>query len=119
MLVFKESPVLVRSGLTKAIGQPRELEKNLDDPSYFEREVDLSLPVVAVVAATPLKVATPVKQERESIGTIRTEPSTEVAQVAEVSRSDRDEEMKERIRKVVGDVNEIHYTPIKSLNSFN
>jgi hypothetical protein len=36
VLVFKDAPRLVFSGLTKAIGAPRELEKNIEEPQYFE-----------------------------------------------------------------------------------
>ena len=61
VLVFKEAPRLVFTGLTKAIGAPRDLEKNLEDTQYFESPLDITIPhaetielkvkPVAVVAA--------------------------------------------------------------------
>ena len=44
MLVFKEAPRIVFTGLTKALGAPRDLEKNLEDARYFETTVDISIP---------------------------------------------------------------------------
>lgn len=44
VLVFKEPPVLVNEDVTQCIGRPRELEKNLEDPSYFNnKSVDLTI----------------------------------------------------------------------------
>ena len=45
MLVFKEVPELVYSGLTKTLGKAKELEKNIEDPSYFNSDIDISIPV--------------------------------------------------------------------------
>jgi hypothetical protein len=44
VLVFKEAPRIVFTGLTKALGAPRDLEKNLEDARYFETTVDISIP---------------------------------------------------------------------------
>jgi hypothetical protein len=44
VLVFKEAPRVVFTGLTKAIGSPRDLEKNLEDLQYFESAIDISIP---------------------------------------------------------------------------
>jgi hypothetical protein len=47
ILVFKETPRLLFTGLKKDIGEPREYEKNLADANQaFEKtKVDLSIPV--------------------------------------------------------------------------
>jgi len=46
VLVFREAPTLVYTGLTRKIGEPREFEKNKDDSSYFDREdIDLQVPL--------------------------------------------------------------------------
>lgn len=46
VLVFKEAPEVVYTGLTKIIGKPRELEKNIEDESYFENKgFDINIPV--------------------------------------------------------------------------
>lgn len=46
VLVFKEAPEVVYKGLTKIIGKPRELEKNIEDESYFENKgFDINIPV--------------------------------------------------------------------------
>lgn len=45
MLVFRDAPQLIYSGLSKTIGKPRELEKNMEDQSYFDSEMNLSIPV--------------------------------------------------------------------------
>ena len=45
MLVFKEPPELIYTGLTRLIGKPRELEKNLEEPLYLDSEIDISIPV--------------------------------------------------------------------------
>jgi hypothetical protein len=42
--VFKEAPRVVFSGLSRGIGSPRDLEKNLDDAKYFESAIDISIP---------------------------------------------------------------------------
>ncbi len=44
MLVFKEAPRIVFTGLTKTLGAPRDLEKNLEDAKYFETAVDIAIP---------------------------------------------------------------------------
>ena len=35
---------MVFTGLTKTIGAPRDLEKNLEDLKYFESPLDISIP---------------------------------------------------------------------------
>jgi hypothetical protein len=45
VLVFKEAPELVYSGLTKTLGKAKELEKNLEDPSCFDSDIDINIPV--------------------------------------------------------------------------
>ena len=42
--MFKEAPKILFTGLTKAIGSPREIEKNLEDTKYFDQQVDLKIP---------------------------------------------------------------------------
>lgn len=43
-MVFREAPRLVFTGLTKTLGAPRDLEKNVEDPRYFETAVDITIP---------------------------------------------------------------------------
>ena len=35
VMLFREQPKLVYTGLTEEIGKPREFEKNLEDEAYF------------------------------------------------------------------------------------
>ena len=44
-MVFKEAPELLYSGLTKVIGKPRDLEKNLDETTYFDSNLDIVIPI--------------------------------------------------------------------------
>jgi hypothetical protein len=44
-LVFKEAPELIYTGLTKAIGKPRDLEKNLEETVYFDSKLDIEIPI--------------------------------------------------------------------------
>jgi hypothetical protein len=61
-LVFKEAPRLVFTGLSKALGAPRDLERNLDDARYFESPVDISIPHAETneMKAKPVVVVKPV-----------------------------------------------------------
>ena len=43
VLVFRDAPKIIFTGLTKTIGAPRDLEKNLDDFAYFESAIDLRI----------------------------------------------------------------------------
>ena len=47
ILVFKDAPKLLFTGLTKDIGNPREYEKNVvEGGDYFEKvEIDISIPL--------------------------------------------------------------------------
>lgn len=36
---------MIYSGLTKVLGKPRDLEKNLEDPKYFNENFDISIPI--------------------------------------------------------------------------
>ncbi len=45
VLLLKDPPMLLFTGLTEEIGQPRDYDQNLEDPSYFERETDLTIPI--------------------------------------------------------------------------
>ena len=46
VLVFKEAPILVYTGLNKAIGKPRDMEKNNEEGGkYFDSDFDISIPV--------------------------------------------------------------------------
>ncbi len=45
VLVHKEAPIIVYTGLTKIIGKPRELEKNKEEQAYFESQFDFMIPV--------------------------------------------------------------------------
>jgi hypothetical protein len=81
VLVFKEAPRLIFSGLTKTIGSPRDLEKNLEDSKYFESAIDISIPqgetnelkakpvpvVVTTSAAAASVVIVPPKNEEQKV----------------------------------------------------
>lgn len=43
--MYKDVPEVIYTGLTKKIGQPRELEKNLAEPALFDSNVDLTIPI--------------------------------------------------------------------------
>ena len=47
ILVFRESPVLLFTGLEKDIGNPREYEKNVaEGEEYFEKvDIDIKIPL--------------------------------------------------------------------------
>ena len=47
ILVFRESPVLLFTGLTKDIGNPREYEKNVEEgDDYFQNvAIDTTIPI--------------------------------------------------------------------------
>ena len=47
ILVFKDAPKLLFTGLTKDIGNPREYEKNLvEGDCYFDKvDIDVSIPL--------------------------------------------------------------------------
>ncbi len=45
VLVFRDAPEIVYTGLGKQIGKARELEKNMEDPSFFNSDVNISIPV--------------------------------------------------------------------------
>jgi hypothetical protein len=46
VLVFKEAPTLVYTGLIRTIGKPRDMEKNEEEGGYyFDSEIDISIPV--------------------------------------------------------------------------
>ena len=44
-MLFKEKPDLVYTGLTDQIGKPREYEKNLEEPCWFDKDFDLAIPL--------------------------------------------------------------------------
>ncbi len=76
VLVFKEAPKLVFTGLTKAIGQPREYEKNLENPAIFDQTIDLSIPVETTNEFPKPKSNIPAAIAGSARAS--TEPSTEV-----------------------------------------
>ena len=46
VLIFKETPEIIYTGLSKSIGQARDLEKNLEDESYFDsKDISISIPL--------------------------------------------------------------------------
>ena len=61
VLVFRETPTLAYTGLTAKIGEPRVYEENLDDADYFDKEIDLSIPLEEtneyVAPTTPAEVS--------------------------------------------------------------
>ena len=42
--MFKEAPKILFTGLTKTIGAPCEIEKNLEDPKQFDQYLNLTIP---------------------------------------------------------------------------
>lgn len=111
-MVFKEAPSLVFSGLTKAIGAPRDVEKNLEDPSYFQREHNLAIPHADTDQLKPKEIPQPVRLSVAS--TVHAEDSV-------VENPDKGaSEVKKRISEVLGDVHSVdtQFTPIRSLNTF-
>lgn len=44
-MVFREVPELIYTGLTKTIGNPKELEKNNAEPEVFDSKIDISIPI--------------------------------------------------------------------------
>ena len=85
VMVFREAPRLVFTGLTKTLGAPRDLEKNLEDARYFETAVDITTPHAetnelkseTVAALSALTVATPVTVTKVEE---RKEPNPEIKQ---------------------------------------
>ena len=45
VMLFREQPKLIYTGLTEEIGKPREFEKNLEDESYFQKCFDIKIPI--------------------------------------------------------------------------
>ena len=46
VLVFRDAPELVYTGLQRNIGKPRDLEKNTEDDDYFNKsDIDLNIPI--------------------------------------------------------------------------
>lgn len=43
--MFKEAPEVLYTGLSKNIGEPRDYQKNSEDPQYFASDIDTSIPV--------------------------------------------------------------------------
>lgn len=44
-MIFKDPPEFLYTGLSEVIGQPREYERNQEEPSFFDRNLDLSIPL--------------------------------------------------------------------------
>jgi ssDNA-binding replication factor A large subunit len=118
--VFREAPRIVNSSVTKAIGNPADLEKNLENPSVFDKAVDLSIPQEAIKKLAPA----PTKSEDIHMEEANTEVSrVPPAAVAKKSQlyptSENPERIQDRIKQVIGDKDEVHYMPIKALNTFS
>jgi hypothetical protein len=46
VLVFKDAPILVYTGLTRAIGKPKDMEKiEEENGKYFDSDFDISIPI--------------------------------------------------------------------------
>ncbi len=45
VLVFKEVPEILYTGLSKVIGQPRDHQRNIEEPEYFNSDISISIPV--------------------------------------------------------------------------
>lgn len=42
--MFKDAPKILFSGLTKPIGEPRDIDKNLEQEDYFDKDIDITIP---------------------------------------------------------------------------
>ena len=42
--MFKEAPKILFSNLTKPIGEPRDIDKNLEQEDYFNKDIDITIP---------------------------------------------------------------------------
>lgn len=42
--MFKDAPKILFSNLTKAIGEPRDIDKNLEQEDYFNKDIDITIP---------------------------------------------------------------------------
>lgn len=129
--MFKDAPQIIFTGLTKAIGQPRDLDVNVAAPEYFTRDFDIQIPQAETKELKQeTKQPTPVKpvvvQVKEEV--MAEEPATEVTEQPVIkpkeeakvpAKTPATEQIKDRITEVLGDISEVHYTPIKSLNTFN
>lgn len=92
------------------IGAPRNLEQNLEDPDYFERAIDISIPhdeTKEIIKAKPVIVVAPPT------------PAVVVPVKVEERKDPPNPEIKQKITQVLGNVGEVYYTPIKALNTFN
>lgn len=80
MLVFRDAPKIIFTHLTKTIGTPRDLEKNLEESAYFESAIDLSI----VQLPSPVKVQPVSKPEpisnKPRISEIQTEAQSETVE---------------------------------------
>ena len=53
--MFKEAPEVLRTDLKKVVGEPREIEKNIKDTSYFDKKFDLK--ITQIEMSEPIKMA--------------------------------------------------------------
>ena len=42
--MFKDTPKIVFTGLTKPIGEPRDIDKNFEQEDYFDKDIDITIP---------------------------------------------------------------------------
>ena len=42
--MFKDAPKILFSNLIKAIGEPRDIDKNLEQEDYFNKDIDITIP---------------------------------------------------------------------------
>lgn len=122
---------VIYTGLTSNIGKPRDLEKNTEDPTYFNNQgIDLSIPLSETkeypkhIELEEVK-ATEVKHvERTSIASAVTNisaPNSAQKPAEPLVKEETLEEKREVMRQRVNDMikpHDIQYTPIKSLNTF-
>ena len=116
IFVFKEVPRLVYGNVKTQIGNPRDYDQAKLDPSYFDQQFDLKIPVETQSE----------DKENRDMNTPQNEPS-EVCQPQDTVSSAKSEKEKDLNSQQIQsnqsmkneEVNlDDQYTPIKSLNTF-
>ena len=119
-MLFREKPDLVYTGLTDQIGKPREYEKNLEEPFWFDKDIDLAIPLAETNehrqrAKFEAQNATPPNKEMAAYANSdqRTAPDDRSAKQSSENSNKNSAASK-------GEIFETRetYTPIKSLNTF-
>ena len=69
---------MVYSGLTKVIGAPKDLEKNLAEPTYFDSVMNLGIPVETTKEFIAHENAKKASKKSQNNNNFINEPETEV-----------------------------------------